>query len=351
MPDSRRLVLTRILGPEAHTLSMLDSVTGDHRVFYVSPEAVTSAAVSPDGKGLAYVAGRIHWNIVEISTADGRVRTLHASGGVSYYPAWTPAGSRYLFATYRGGRWSIEEASVAERFSRRVVEVEKGDVGFLQSAPDGSQFTFALRVAAREQVMLANTSGLMSPLDPRAPGPTSNATWSPDGRHVIYTRTIEGQRIEVARIRPGSTAAPEILATYPVGDAGRFRFPVAWSPDGSLILTRSGGAKPQLFLVAPDFTSERPLPSQRLGVEPMGFSKDGHAVLGMYRNTSADGAPWQVWSVDVATSRERLLADIDVPVSVERVGGFSLHPDGMRFVTSVGILPSDIWVLEGFERR
>jgi Tol biopolymer transport system component len=330
---------------------MLDSVTGDHRVFYVSPEAMTSAAVSPDGKRLAYVAGRIHWNIVEVSTADGRVRTLDASGGVSYFPVWAPGGSSYLFATYRGGRWSIEEASVAERFSRRVIEVEKGDVAVLQAAPDGSQFTFLLRVPARDQVMLANRSGGMSPLDPRAPGPTNNATWSPDGRYVIYTRTIEGQRIEVARVRPGSTAAPEILATYPVGDGGRFRFPVAWSPDGSLILTRSGGAKPQLFLVAADFTSERPLPSQRLGVEPMGFSKDGRAVLGMYRNTSADGAAWQLWSVDVATSGERLLADVDLPVSVERVGGFSLHPDGVRLVTSVGILPSDIWMLEGFERR
>jgi hypothetical protein len=39
MPDSRHLVLTRILGPEAHTLSMLDTVNGDHGVFYVSPEA------------------------------------------------------------------------------------------------------------------------------------------------------------------------------------------------------------------------------------------------------------------------------------------------------------------------
>jgi hypothetical protein len=32
------------------------------------------------------------------------------------------------------------------------------------------------------------------------------------------------------------------------------------------------------------------------------------------------------------------------------VSGFSLHPDGMRFITSVGILPFDIWMLEGFER-
>jgi hypothetical protein len=31
--------------------------------------------------------------------------------------------------------------------------------------------------------------------------------------------------------------------------------------------------------------------------------------------------------------------------------GFSVHPDGTRFVTSLWLWPSDIWMLEGFDRR
>ena len=31
-------------------------------------------------------------------------------------------------------------------------------------------------------------------------------------------------------------------------------------------------------------------------------------------------------------------------------GGFSLHPDGTRFATSIQIWPSDIWMVEGFDR-
>ncbi len=348
MPDSRRLVLTRILGPEAHTLSMLDTVSGDHRVFYASPEAMTSAAVSRDGKRLAYVAGRIQWNIVEVSTIDASMRTLNASGDISYYPAWARDGTRYVFAKYRGGRWSIDEASVADGFSRRLMEIQKYSLAFVQLAPDGSQLTFGAGGRDSDQLMLANFSGRTSPLDPGAPGPTSSATWSPDGRYVIYVRTIVGQRFEVARIRPGSTAAPEVLATYPVADATRSRFPVAWSPDGSLILTRSGATQ-QLFLSTADFTSERPLPSQRLCTAVTGFSKDGRAVLGVCRNTSVAGAPWQLWSVDVSTGAERLVGNIDLPVSVGQMEGFSLHPDGRRFITSIGIHPYDIWMLEGFE--
>jgi hypothetical protein len=69
------------------------------------------------------------------------------------------------------------------------------------------------------------------------------------------------------------------------------------------------------------------------------------------RNTSVAGAPWQMWSVEVATGRERLIGHVDLPVAAGRVSGFSLHPDGTRLITSVGILPFDIWMLEGFERQ
>ncbi len=307
-----------------------------------------SAAVSRDGKRLAYVTGRIQWNIVEVSTADARTRRLNAPGDISYYPAWAFGGTRYVFATYRGGRWSINEASIGDGFSRRLIEMEKVAVAFVNVAPDGSQLTFAAAEPERERLMLANLSGRTSPLDPAAPGATSHATWSPDGRYVIYVRTIAGQRFEVARIRPGSTAAPEVLATYPITDAARSRFPVAWSPDGSLILMRSGGATPQLFLSTADFTSERPLPSHRLCPGAAGFSKDGRAVLGLCRNTSVAGAPWQLWSVDASTGGERLVGNVDLPDSVGLVEGFSLHPDGMRLLTSVGMHPYDIWMLEGF---
>ena len=168
---------------------------------------------------------------------------------------------------------------------------------------------------------------------------------------MIYVQTIPGERVELARIRPGSTSAAEVVATYPLADSARRRFPEAWSPDGTLILTRSAGARPQFYLSTTDFTSERSLPSQRLCPAATGFSKDGRAVLSVCRNTSAAGAPWQLWSVDVTTGRERLVGNVDLPVTAGTVGGFSMHPDGTRFATSVGILPYDIWILEGFEPR
>jgi Tol biopolymer transport system component len=201
--------------------------------------------------------------------------------------------------------------------------------------------------------MISNASGQTSPLDPHAPGALFaqlEAVWSADGQYVIYTRPIEGQRLEIARIRPGSTAAPEILATYPMADGAQQRRPVSVSPTGEWILAKAGTTRPPHFLMTPDFKTERALTSARLGDVP-GFSKDGRELISVVRNVSGDGAPWQLWAVDIATGRERKLADVDLPVATEGVGGFSLHPDGTRFLASAGASNTDIWMLKGFDRR
>lgn len=166
----------------------------------------------------------------------------------------------------------------------------------------------------------------------------------------MYTRTIEGQRLEVARIRPGSTVAPEILASYPLGEEGRTRQPVAVSPDGASILARTGTQKPQWFLMSPDFKAERPLTTTRRQ-SSVGFSKNGRELLSLMNDTSGTGAPWQLWAIDVATGRERQLAIVDLPVATDVVVGFSLHPDGTRFLVSGGNTNTDIWLLHGIDRR
>ena len=54
--------------------------------------------------------------------------------------------------------------------------------------------------------------------------------------------------------------------------------------------------------------------------------------------------------MNVKSGAEKFLAPIDLPASVDRLSGFSLHPDGKRFLTSAAKFPFDIWMLEGFDQ-
>ena len=66
-----------------------------------------------------------------------------------------------------------------------------------------------------------------------------------------------------------------------------------------------------------------------------GFSKDGAQVCGIVRNTTGEGAEWQLYAIDLKTGAEKMLAPLDLPASTDGVAGFSLHPDGNRFLKSI----------------
>jgi hypothetical protein len=52
----------------------------------------------------------------------------------------------------------------------------------------------------------------------------------------------------------------------------------------------------------------------------------------------------------VKTGAEKFLAPLDLSASIDRMAGFSIHPDGKHFLTSVAKFPFDIWMLEGFQQ-
>jgi hypothetical protein len=102
-------------------------------------------------------------------------------------------------------------------------------------------------------------------------------------------------------------------------------------------------------LASPDGKSRRTLTTRKFTA--YGFSKSGEQVIGVFQNTAPDHAEWELYSVDVKTGAEKRLAALDLPPNVGEVAGFSLHPDGKRFATSIARWPYDIWMLEGFDQQ
>lgn len=70
----------------------------------------------------------------------------------------------------------------------------------------------------------------------------------------------------------------------------------------------------------------------------------------MLLRPDADGSrDWQLAAIDVATGIERRVSDVDLPPGVPGMRGISMHPDGKRFLVSIGDFSYDIWMMEGFD--
>ena len=67
------------------------------------------------------------------------------------------------------------------------------------------------------------------------------------------------------------------------------------------------------------------------------------------RETNGNTAQWQLFfSERQDRPHKNFLTPIEFPASVAAIYGFSIHPDGRRFLTSIDKFPLDIWMLEGF---
>jgi hypothetical protein len=126
---------------------------------------------------------------------------------------------------------------------------------------------------------------------------------------------------------------------------GDFSSEIQWSPKGDWIAYPSSGG---ISMISPDGGTVRKLTQRNLMV--FAFSGDGSQVYGVFRNTTGESAQWQLYTIDVKTGAEKMLAPLDLPASTDSMVGFSLHPDGKGFLTSIGRWPWDVWMLEGWDQ-
>jgi len=340
-PDSRYLaVCARTAAGDAGTLTILDVTDGTRRIIASAPTGFTYPSISPDGKRIAYSSGHIEWDVLEISIPNGQARTL-VSGGVSFWPDWAPSGTHFTFAAPVGENPGIYDRQAGEEgFSRQLVEA--AGVFEPRWSPDGKRLVFYAEFNGEAKFMLVNASGGGSVLlDSTRTGELTGMSWSPDGQWISYIREVAGKQ-DLAKIRAAPGAAPEVLANAKVQQL--LRSVTAWSPTGDWI---AYPAPDGIDLISPDGKSGRNLTARKF--QAYSFSRDGSQLYGIFHNTTGQGAQWQLYSVNVNTGAGRFLAPIDLPPSTDVVAGFSLHPDGKRFLVSIAKFPFGIWMLQGFE--
>jgi TolB protein len=193
-PDRRFLVFTTYRNRNTQDIDMIELATGKRWTLVAQGGLNITPVFSPDGNSLAYSSS--HEGNAELYRLDTKTKavqrlTTHAAGDLS--PSWAPSGRELVFTSDRSGGPQIFLMSADGSNVRRLTF--EGDYNAAPVwSPRGNLIAYVCRTPKKEyklcvitpdgQKRLQLTIGL---------GVDDSPSWSPDGRHLVFSSTVEGK--------------------------------------------------------------------------------------------------------------------------------------------------------------
>ena len=335
-PDNRHIVIANLMPGQGSHLFRVDTEQGTVDAITTGTGGERTPSVSRDGSRIAFTSGGSDFDLVEVSLDGSDVRSLLRSDRNESAPAWSPSGNRFLYVTNMRGAAEIWSRGLQEQWSTPVLAlgVEGLPAWYNLERPvvsaDGQRVAYGVNTGRRHAIWISPVAGGRPVAVDAESYDQHGAAWSPDGNWIAYQR-LHAQKWALVKA-PLSGGTPVWLADTRAGGGD-----TAWSRSGEWLayVGRNG-----FELVSADGATHRVL-GKWLPVA-FAFSGDSRLVHAVRRRVQA--GTWELSTVDLQTGTERVTA-VNLPPAAT-VTGFSLHPDGRRFVTSAGISKYDIWVLE-----
>ena len=250
-PDGRKVLLAR------GGLTIATLATGASK--RIGPGEESSAAWSPDSKGLAFSGGESE-GLYVVDVRSGRKRTLlHTSQ--TWMPAWSPDGEWIAFARQIG--YGPTQVYVSHPDGSGLRQVSDYDPGRLAWSRDGRLAFIGARGSGElaHLVVVDVRARQVNILQSGLGGGT--VAWSPDGRRIAYAATTG--RSDASAIYTVDTNGRDRRRLTPSRPPYYDESPV-WSPDGkSLLFVRApvgGGAERavrEVWTMRSDGSHQRPL--------------------------------------------------------------------------------------------
>lgn len=308
---------------------------------------VSHAAISPDGKFLAYSqseAGTESLWVKQIST-NSNVQIVAPSLIDKYDDlVFTPDGSFVYFT----GKNTDNPARSAFRVPTLGGSLTKGSTNAygISFSPDGKQYVFARGSSetSETELVIANADGSNERQLASKSGHqffTDTPTWSPDGKMIACpvgddTKQERGQAIAVIDVLEGKQTE---IGPYNWDAIGR----VAWLPDMSGLMfsadqTGGGEGNYQLWRISyPDGASSR-LTQNLTDYEGLTMTADGRALVAV--ESAGDASIWVSPNADV-TKAVQITTGKDIVFR-----GIAWTPDKRVVYVSSASGNTELWIMD-----
>jgi TolB protein len=222
-----------------------------------------SPRISPDNSRIAFASlGREGWSIRMFSLELGRLVSFPAgtAGGANQSPAWSSDGSKIAFSSSRSGDPEIWISDASGGSPRKVTAFRGPDVGPTWNPRTNSQLAWVSGRTGLPQIYTMDQDG--SNVERLTDsGYAISPSWAPNGQLLTFSWN--------RKYGPGAPGGQDIyvmdIASKPLRwlqlthEAGSNDFP-SWSPDGRhIVFERSIGGHPEIWSMLADGTQQHQL--------------------------------------------------------------------------------------------
>jgi TolB protein len=252
------------LGVDNADLYSVDPETGIERRLTLEARPDSYPAWSPDRNRIAFDSRRGDGNRnIWVLEPDATYTALTNDARDDGYPTWSPDGTQLAWAAGSGGQREIWVMSALDGSGAR--RLTSGADDLLPSWSATGLIAFERRAGSNSEIWVVDPAGGGAAARiTLADGGGGDPAWSPDGRRLAFTRTVDGvDRIYTVDPDGQTGLAPLTPA------AGCDCDEPAWSPDGSQIAYvgpgLDGSVVRPIFMISASGGSARRLTTNGLG--------------------------------------------------------------------------------------